>query len=136
MEKTKDITFVIKCFGEDVIIKPKLELYQVNDCMGADAYGICVQLFCQDDENWVPFATVTKSFGEFIGVKNAAYIDINNCPFTEQLIELGLAEKTGFDKQSGFCTYPLYVFDESFLKNAGKDNYKKYCERFDATVSF
>ena len=27
------------------------------------------------------FAILTKSFEEFIGLKNSAYVDINNCPF-------------------------------------------------------
>ena len=30
------------------------------------------------------FALITKSFGEFIGMKNCAFMDLNNCPFANK----------------------------------------------------
>ena len=51
-------------------------------------------------------------------MKNCAYIDTNNCDFTDQLLEQGIAQPTGFTKHSGFCEYPLWVFDEEKLKEA------------------
>ena len=57
-------------------ITPKLDLYEVNDWMGKKGYGIAIQLY----EDGIPYARLTTSFGEFIGLKNAAYIDTNNFP--------------------------------------------------------
>ncbi len=78
-----------------------------------------------------PFAALTKSFGEFIGAKDCAYIDTNNCPFADEFLKLGIARDTGLTKQSGFCTYPLWKFDEIFLKQIGGAEYEQYSEDFD-----
>ena len=86
----------------------------------ADAYGIAIQAY----ENGEPYAVLTVNlpsrlgnFCEMIGLKNAAYADTNNCPWIKELIEAGVAKDTGFTKQSGFCEYPLYLFDENWLKS-------------------
>ena len=86
----------------------------------------------KEDNGFHPFAVLTKSFGEFIGQKNCAYIDTNNCPFADQLLAQGIAIDTGLTKQSGFCTYPLWQFNEDFLKSADSEHYKLYSEGFDA----
>lgn len=72
------------------------------------------------------YAVLTASFGEFIGLKDCAYIDVNNCPFADQLLAQGIAESTPYTKQSGFCTYPLWHFNGDFLKDIGASNYEKY----------
>ncbi len=78
-----------------------------------------------------PFAVLTKSFGEFIGAKNCAYIDTNNCPFADAFIKLGIARDTGFTKESGFYSYPLWAFDEHFLRQIGGAEYEKYSQEYD-----
>ena len=43
---------------------------------------------------------------------NHAYLDINNCPFAEDLVEdLEIAKPTGKWIGRGFCAYPLYKFN-------------------------
>ena len=81
-----------------------------------------------------PYAILTKSFGEFIGLKNSAYIDTNNCYFAQQLLAQGMAKDTGFYKESGFCTYPLWQFEEEFLREIGSKNYERYSEKYDDTM--
>lgn len=83
-------------------------------------YGIAIQAF-KDGE---PYGTMTVNLPnqitgdcEMIGIKNAAYIDTNNFPWATLFIEKGFATDTGFIKRSGFCEYPLYQFDESWLKS-------------------
>jgi len=66
---------------------------------------------------WTPFATLTVNL-DGIGTQGmlqdekTAFVDTNNCPgAVEFLIENGLAKDAGFMGKSGFCTYPLMVFD-------------------------
>ena len=110
----------------------KMGLYSQLNLMdpGKEAYGIALQAY----ENGEPYACITVNlrsrigdFCEFIGFKNAAYVDKNNCPEAAKLIEMGVAKDAGFTKQSGFCEYPLYVFDEEWLRSISSDgSYEKY----------
>ena len=123
-------------FGNEVKVAPRLELYSVEDFMGEEKYGLSIVLdtVANYPEDVEQYAVLTTSFGEFIGAKDCAYIDTNNCPFAEQLLEQGIAEKTPLDKHSGFCTYPLWHFSEEFLKSIGSENYAKYEKCFEETV--
>lgn len=64
-----------------------------------------------------------------------AYIDTNNCPFALELLKYGFAQDTGLTKKSGFCTYPLWVFNEEFLNEIGSENYKIYSDEYDKYMS-
>lgn len=119
--------------GRQVVVQPRIELYTVRDFMGKELPGLAVVLdeVGEGPEMLGQYATLTLSFGEFISIKNSAYIDVNNCPFAEQLLSQGVAAQTGFTKTSGFCTYPLWVFQEEFLREAGGENYEKYSRAYD-----
>ena len=118
--------------GRQVTVSPRLALYAVKDFMGTELPGLAVILDdVTDPSEPEQYAVLTVSFGEFIGMKNCAYIDTNNCDFADQLLQAGIAKDTGFYKASGFCTYPLWVFDEQFLRSSGEENYEKYSSRFD-----
>ncbi len=124
--------YKIKNFlGKEITVIPRLFLYSVKDFMGKPMTIPGIQLYWEADDVEEPFATLTKSFGEFIGAKNTAYIDTNNCDFAEQLLQYGFARNTGFTKQSGRCTYPLWVFDETFLSEIGGEKYQQYSKEFD-----
>lgn len=101
--------------------------------MGRDLPGLALDLDVIDDELGPPgpYATLTKCFGEFINLKNSAYIDTNNCSFADQLLEQGIAEPTGLYKISGFCRYPFWIFKEEFLRGSGGENYQKYVQAYD-----
>lgn len=118
-------------FGNRVPLKPRIELYSVTDFMGTEMPGLAVVLDEVSDEPDLQYAVLTVSFGEMIGIKNSAYIDTNNCPFARQLLDKGIAQDTGLTKNSGFCQYPLWVFNEDFLRECGGENYRKYSETFD-----
>lgn len=74
---------------------------------------------------WSPFATLTVNlpdvpldilkmwFGENLPDTNTlAFVDTNNCPWVEEFLkDNGIAEDTGIQMPSGFCTYPLYRFN-------------------------
>lgn len=117
--------------GNEVEAIPKLFLYEVKDFKGDTITIPGIRLYTNEEEGLLPYATLTKSFGEFIAVKNSAYIDTNNCPFAPQLLEVGIAKDTGFTKHSGMCIYPLWVFDEDFLRDIGPGEYERYSHEFD-----
>ena len=128
------MNYKVKIIGDrEVEVTPKVQLYPVKDFMGKDLHSLAINLEWLNPESGMlePFAMLTVSFGEFIGAKNCTYIDTNNCPFAEQLLECGIARNTGFTKESGFCKYPLWEFKEDFLKEHGAENYKYYSEEYD-----
>ena len=116
-------------FGKPVSLTPRVGLYEVYDFMGKEMPGLAILL--DETDSGEPYAVLTVSFGEFISVKNSAYIDTNNCRFADQLLDQGIAEPTSFTKQSGFCTYPLWVFKEEFLQEIGGESYQKYSQAYD-----
>ena len=119
---------------EKIRLKPRVELYDTRDYMGAQMPGLAIVLDEVDQNENVTeqYAVLTVSFGEFLTLKNCAYIDANNCPFALQLLADGIAQDTGYSKISGYCEYPLWVFKEDFLKEIGGDKYGRYSEQFDA----
>ena len=124
---------IMNLFGEQVTLQPRVELYSVTDFMGRELPGLAIVL---DEVTGSPdgleeYAFLTVSFGEFISIKNSAYIDTNNCPFAEQLLSQGIAEPTGLYKTSGFCRYPLWIFKKDFLTEIGGENYQEYLRSFE-----
>ncbi len=116
--------------GNPQKLLPIFFTYKVPDMLGDQAL-IPAMGFMNIENEQQPYGVLTKCFGEFIGLKNCVYIDTNNIRFANQLLEMGIAKDTGFYKQSGFCKYPLWEFDERFLKELGGKEYIKYSERFD-----
>ena len=135
MSRTQDFT-ITDYFGDPVTLRPRVELYSVKDFMGMKRPGLAIVLdeVGGDSGNLEQYAVLTVSFGEFIGMKNCAYIDTNNCPFAKQLLEQGIAEPTGLYKTSGYCQYPLWKFNEEFLREIGGENYQKYSQGHDQAM--
>ena len=123
---------ITDCFGEQVTLQPRLGLYSVPDFMGQEMPGLAIILdrLGSTPEETEQYAVLTTSFGEFIGAKDCAYIDTNNCYFASQLLEQGFAENTGLTKSSGFCQYPLWHFKEDFLREIGGEVYEQYANCF------
>ena len=121
------ITFLDK----DWELLPEVTAIIAPDFMGTEQLNIGLNLYTEGENGLEPFAELTKHFGEFIGQKNCAYVDTNNCPFADQLLAQGIAIDTGFTKQSGFCTYPLWQFNEDFLKSVNGKIYDLYSESHD-----
>ena len=96
-----------------------------------DSHQVYQTADAKNYEAYIPTEKNTKSFEEFIGLKNRAYVDINNCPFAPQLLNRGFAKDTGLYKESGFCSYPLWTFDETVLKETGGEKYERYARAYD-----
>ena len=129
---------IIDCFDQRISLSPRVELYQVYDFMGKEMPGLAIVLdkMGEGTETSEQYAVLTVSFGEFISIRNSAYIDTNNCYFAQQLLEQGIAQDTGLTKHSGFCEYPLWIFDADFLEKIGGENYQKYKAAYDTYTPF
>ena len=124
---------IIDSFGDKVVVEPVLGLYTSYDFMQNKMPILGIELYSYDEDGFKePYATLTVNFGEFIGAKDCAYIDTNNNSFTDQLLQMGFCQDTGFTKQSGFCVYPLWKFDRDFLKEIDVHNvYDIYEKKYD-----
>ena len=119
-------------YGRELMVQPRLALYSVRDFAGKEMPGLAITLIDVTDSNDpTDYCDLTVSFGEFIGMKNCAYIDANNCDFADQLLKQGMATKTQFTKKSGFCEYPLWLFEEKDLRDMGEAAYETYCAEYD-----
>ena len=129
--------FEIHQGNRKVQLKPRLGFYSTQDFMGNELPGLAIVLDeIKRGKVADEYAVLTVNFGEFIGLKNSAYIDINNCGFiAEQLFQYDVAEPTQFTKESGFCSYPLWLFKESFLKEIGGETYQKYSDIYDSYMN-
>ncbi len=117
---------------EEVEVIPHFHLYTVRDFIGKEMTMPAISLTSETEYGEELFAFLTKTFGEYIGIKNVAYIDTNNCPFADQLLKQGIAKDIGYTKASVFCIYPLWQFDENFLRSIGGAEYAKYEKEFEA----
>ena len=117
-----------KLFEKDYTLIPRIELYTVHDQItGKELPGLAVVLDEETENGIEQFAVLTVSFGDVIGSKDCAYVDVNNVPGVEQFLEQGIAEDTGFIRGSGFCSYPLWHFKKEFLEEcSGGENYQQY----------
>ena len=123
--------------GYTLTVRPRLELYSVQDFMGKEmpGLGIVLEDITESEQNPTEYCVLTVSLGEFIGMKNCAYIDSNNCDFTEQLMEQGFGKPTGLTGRSGFCEYPLWIFEEEMLREMGAEKYQAYSDAYERCQS-
>ena len=128
-------TFVVRgVTGTLVELTPEVVLYNSIDYMGKPQFNLGIRLYCKDSGTLEPYANLTVNFHEFIGMKNYAYIDTNNCPFASEILKTGIARDTGLTKQSGYCTYPLWEFDKKFLEQIGGETYQLYSDKYDENM--
>ena len=82
--------------------------YEIND-------HISISIWSKSEG---PFANLTVNISRTSCYpKHFGYVDTNNFPEGTALIErLGIGKWTGKIFSSGFCTYPLYEFDEEAIK--------------------
>lgn len=83
----------------------RLDKYINND-------NLCIILDCDEGI----YGLLTKNFDHTLD-EDMAYVDINNFPEAPKFIEkYKLGVPTGFYIGSGFCEYPLYIFDIEEVK--------------------
>ena len=75
---------------------------------------IAVSIFSSEEGPFSPVTVNISGIERF--PKNYSCVDTNNAPFIEKLIKkLGIATPAGITLKSGWCTYPVYIFDEDKL---------------------
>ena len=121
-------------FGE-VELYPKLDLIEVKDFMGEKHHNLYIGFDYEEDGAKLPYADLTVSFGEYIGMKNCAYIDTNNFRFANAILQTGIATETNLTKQSGFWEYPLWIFKPEFLSSVNQEKYEIYSKEYDNYMS-
>ena len=128
-QKEKNLFEIDTYYGGKTKVRATVELYNIKEPLeNRDMHGLAIRLV---EETGEPFAVLTTSFSEFIERKNAAYVDVNNCPFAPQFLKQGIAVDTGLTRRSGYVDYPLWQFNEEFLKSIGGENYKTYSQEWD-----
>jgi len=59
-----------------------------------------------------PIARITVCLDDKELHPNESYVDVNNCPWAPEWIEANrFGKPTGKTGQSGYCAYPLFIFD-------------------------
>ena len=97
----------VNLYGETFKVKPYKTSYASNG-------NLAVVLIDEDGEL---FDTITVNLDNVFQSENKAFIDTNNCQYAEKFIEkYHLGEYDGINQGSGFCYYPLYVFNTDKLE--------------------
>lgn len=81
--------------------------------------SLAIEVLYHDEEYDcdMPFARLTVNLNDKNLKPNQAYVDTNNTGNLIDYLEAeGVAKFAGVCKPSGYCLYPLYEFDELFLK--------------------
>ena len=95
----------------------------------ADNDSLYVGLITQKDGFPEPYANITVNLSTAVP-PYCAFVDINNMPEIEDfLVKNGIAESTGLKQTSGYCRYPLYVFNEEKLRELCPDEITVYEQR-------
>jgi hypothetical protein len=103
------MTLNYNCWGKEFHLALREDRYSSN---GSLYLGLV------DVDDMEPFADLTVNLADGMATESCQYVDTNNLAGIQELIEennLGMLIGYG---HSGFCTYPLYVFD--------KEEYSKY----------
>ena len=85
-----------------------------------------IGLGCNEEGYLEPFADLTVNLGDTTP-NYCAYVDTNNLPDAETFIaDNELGTYTGFVKRSGYCEYPLYMFNSDKLRELCLDGLAMY----------
>ena len=85
-----------------------------------------IGLMCREYGYDEPFGDVTVNLS-FEALDYCGYLNVNDMPDIEQFItDNELGEFTGFTQRSGYCEYPLYMFNVDKLRELCPDGMEMY----------
>ena len=115
MEKTMKLS---SRYGGEYQVSLKINTYLNNGCM---YIGLVEQ-----GEYSEPYGDLTVNLEGKVP-DYCGYVDLNNMPELERFIEDNdLGEFTGLTRRSGFCEYPLYMFNVDKLREMCPDGMQAY----------
>ena len=119
-EKKTEMTLEFKTrFGTAEQVMLEAGAYQ-------DSKSLYVGMTTVDDGFPEPYGNVTVNLPVPVP-SYCAFVDTNNMPELEDfLVKNGIAEFTGLMQQSGYCTYPLYLFDAEKMRGLCPDGMAAY----------
>ena len=93
-----------------------------------------IGLMCNEDGYEEPFGDVTVNLS--VAAPNyCGYLNVNDMPDIEKFItDNDLGEFTGFTQRSGFCEYPLYLFNVDKLRELCHEMAKLDFTRRDSSI--
>lgn len=101
------------------------EMVELTMSQYAGSGNLFLELINTEGEYPEPYGNITVNLGEV--PKYCGYIDTNNMPEIEKFIaDNDLGDFTGLTLQSGFCEYPLYVFNVDKLRVLCPEQMEKY----------
>lgn len=106
-------------FGGNILVTLEINTYVNNGCL-------YIGLNEQSGDYPEPYGDMTVNL-DGKAPDYCGYVDLNNMPELEKFIEDNkIGEFTGLMKQSGFCQYPLYLFDPERLRELCPDGMAMY----------
>lgn len=106
-------------WGSTVEVQLEINNYMNNN-------GLYLGLMGREDDYFEPYGDISVNLGTK-APDYCAYVDLNNMPELEQFIEENdLGEFTGLTQRSGFCEYPLYMFNVDKLRELCPDGMSTY----------
>lgn len=88
--------------------------------------GLYIGLMSRGEDGFEPYGDLTVNLGEK-APDYCAYVDTNNMQNVEKFIEDNdLGEFTGLTQRSGFCEFPLYMFNVDKLREMCPDGMETY----------
>ena len=113
-------TFILNAYEQTYILYGVRRHYTYDN-------SLAIELVDSKDEQ--SFAILTVNLSDALeevmeGIPlphNVQAVDVNNCPWAEDFIkDNNLGKPLGVYITSGFCTYPLYIFDLDKLVDIGE----------------
>lgn len=118
-EKPEGILELETCFGTTENVVLDVNTYADNKSL----YVGLTSISCGEPE---PYGDVTVNLAANVP-PYCAFVDTNNMPELERfLVENRLAEFTGLQQESGYCTYPLYLFNAEKMREYCPDGMAAY----------
>lgn len=106
-------------FGDDYEVSLEISRYLNNGC-------IYIGLVRDEDGFPEPYGDLTVNLEGRVP-DYCGYVDLNNMPELERFVEENdLGEFTGLVKRSGYCEYPLYLFNADKLREMCPDGMQVY----------
>jgi len=110
-------------WGSTEIVTPKINSYANNNNL-----YLGLDYFDNEFEEWLPYSDVTVNVGKLPYLESAIDTNNNGTAIVTFLEENGFGYLTGLSIESGFCTFPVFKFNEDKLREVDVENFALYAK--------